>query len=187
MTSDRGDAERRAVRRWWLGFGLAVLTMLALPLSLGLADAYRSPAGGWYVMLLVPAGAFTLAAAILFGVVILRGSDPVPWYGGDDGPTRRAVHRALRTGQAPDERVDALAREAAGRTVRTSTRLLAVFGGLFALQLLSLLSRIGEQDPAARTWLSVMISTVWAVALVALAIERWRAHRYLRGPTRAAA
>jgi hypothetical protein len=184
VTSDRRDAERRAVRRWWLVFGLVTLAVLTLPLYLGLADANRWMAGDRHVVLLVPCGVFTLAVAILLAVVIRRGSDPFPWYGGDEGPTRRTVHRALRTGQAPDERVDALAREAAGRTVRNSKWLPRLIGVLFALQILTLISRIGERGPAGRTWLSVMISAVYAVALVGMAIEHRRARRYLRRATR---
>jgi hypothetical protein len=43
------------------------------------------------------------------------------------------VHRALRTGYAPDARNDALARAAACRTVRNSTLLLRANGALPAL------------------------------------------------------
>jgi hypothetical protein len=92
--------------------------------------------------------------------------------------TRRAVHQALRTGRPRDARIDALARAAAARTVRSSW-VLVFFGVLLLAQIGILIGRVARGDDP---W-GIVLTGVAAVCCVAAMgffwVMRARSRRYL--------
>jgi hypothetical protein len=92
--------------------------------------------------------------------------------------SRGAVQRALRTGQPPDARIDALAREAADRNLRSSW-FLPFCAALVLLNLGLLILRIVGDD----IWqvaLAAANTALWTTALVRSWIVRRRSERYLQ-------
>jgi flagellar biosynthesis protein FliQ len=113
-------AARRTRRGWWFLAGLAVPALVITPIA-ALAAAGGTVSTGDVAVAFIPA-----LVAVTVGVVLVpwmrrRAAEPEPLAGVDKG-TRRAVWQALRTGNARDATIDALAREAADRTVRNSFR-----------------------------------------------------------------
>jgi hypothetical protein len=120
--------------------------------------------------------------AIVVGAVVLRqvrrNSQHPSLLAGASRETRRAVTRALRTGHAPDARIDALAHDQAVRTVRNSW-LLILYGVLLALQLVLLTARIVAGDPLNDILLAVGIAVLWIAIMFLQLYYRSRSRRYL--------
>lgn len=91
------------------------------------------------------------------------------------GGTWLAVQRALRTGHAPDARIDALAREQADRTMRNSW-MVGFYAVVLAIQVVLLAIRIAAGDDLL---LPVVILVLWAAGLAWLVVYRNRSRRYL--------
>ena len=173
----RHVAAQRTRRSWWVVAALAAALFL-LPLTLLIADGGPFSAGEIVVAFIPP------TVAVLIGVVGLRRmrrreGGPELLAGADRG-TRRAVQRALRTGRAPDARIDALAREAADRTLRNSW-LIVVYAILLVVQLGLLIGRIVAADDLGRTILAAATSVCWAAVLGLWLVMRARSRRYLEG------
>ena len=172
----RAEAERRTRRGWW--FVAVVVALLVLgPTAVLMAGGARVT-GGEALVVFLPA-----IVGIVAGAVVLRrlrrhdhGRNLVDGAGRE---TRRAGRRALRTGHAPDARIDALARELAARTVRNSW-LLVLYGVLLVIQLVLLTGRIVSGDDVDDILLSAGIAALWATNVVLLLISRNRSRRYLR-------
>jgi hypothetical protein len=178
---DRDELRRVAARRTrtggWVILVLVVLALLVVPVAVLIATR-GSLSGGEIVILLVP-----LLAALAAGLVVVRWmrrrmGEPQLLAGADRG-TRRAVQQALRTGQARDARVDALAREAADRTVRNSW-LLIFYGVLLVVQIGLLIGRITSGDDWWEIVLTGGVALCWAAAMGVFWVMRARSRRYLQ-------
>ena len=93
----------------------------------------------------------------------------------------RAVQRALRTGRAPDGRIDALAREAAARHLRNGW-IIGLFAILLAVNTGIAVLRVLDGDGRWLVALSFLTAACWAGALVWYLVLRRRSRRYLAGP-----
>jgi hypothetical protein len=102
-----------------------------------------------------------------------------PLSAGAKRDTRRAVRRAIRTGNAPDARIDALAREQAEKTVGNSV-VLTIYAVILALQFGLLVLRIVNGGPTDSLVLAVIGDALWAAAVAVLAVNLSRSRRYLR-------
>jgi hypothetical protein len=111
------------------------------------------------------------------------GGPPPLWYGADRD-TQRAVRRALRTGHARDERVDALAWEAAQRDIRTGFWFPAIYAVVLVLLLGILIQRIRTRDDGWMTALAVTLAAAFLAAVAVFLIRFRRSHRYLRNASR---
>jgi hypothetical protein len=172
----RAEAVRRTRRGWW---PLAVLVglLVLIPVVL-LAVGAKRVTGGLVVALFLPP-----LVAVIVGAVVLRqmrrnNQDP-GLLAGASRDTRRAATRALRTGHAPDARIDALARDLAARTVRRSWQLI-LYWVLLAIQLALLTLRIVSGDPLNDILLAVGIAVLWIAILLLQLYYRSRSRRYLR-------
>ena len=92
---------------------------------------------------------------------------------------RRAVRQAIRTGHAPDAKIDALARRRADQAVRQSV-VVKIYAVILALQLGLLVFRIATGGPLGPLWLTVFADVLWATGVVVLAVNLSRSRRYLR-------
>jgi cytochrome bd-type quinol oxidase subunit 2 len=173
----RHAARRRTRRSWWLVAAMAVAALILTPV--GVLITHDGPlTTGETIIVFVP-----VLVGILGGVVAAwwlrrRQGEPQLLAGADRG-TRRAVWRAIRTGHPADARIDALAREAADRTVRNSW-MLVMYTILLVLQLVLLVSRIAAAEGVGMTVLTGTAVACWAIALTVFAVARARSRRYLR-------
>jgi hypothetical protein len=182
---DREELRLSGDRRTRRGRGVLIAVMVALlvlmPVVLLLADHGAHPVGRIVLFGLIPAAVFI--AVVLPMTWWVRGRRPhwqtPPLAAGATRDTRRAVGRAIRTGHAPDARVEALAREQAEKTVR-NTVALKIYAVLFALQLALLGLRIVNGGPADALVLAVIGDALWAAAVGALVVNLARSRRYLR-------
>ncbi|MDG4824888.1 hypothetical protein O7635_23815 [Asanoa sp. WMMD1127] len=179
---DRAELTRTAARRSRNGRFIATIVLVVLPLVLtpmalmaGSSGSLSSrEAVGLVGMLWVVAA---LGAVVAWGIHRLRPRPPL--LAGTSRTTRRAVQQALRTGQPHDARIDALAREAAQRTLRGSW-LLWLYSGLLALNVALLVLRIADQDEAWKTALAAANVVLWAALVALVWVTRRRSARYLR-------
>lgn len=159
--------------------GLLMLT----PVVLILTDHAAHPTDRIQILAfgLIPAAA--LIAVVLPMTWWLRRRHPQrttpPLTAGAERNTRRAVQRAIRTGHAPDARIEALAREQADKTVRNRAAL-TIYAGLLVLQIPLLILQIVNGGPASTLLLAVTGDVLWATAVAILAVNVSRSRRYLR-------
>lgn len=183
---DREQLQQSGVRRTRRGTLISVIMVAGLllltPVVLEFTDpdAHRSAP----ILLLGLIPAVLVLAIVLPMVWWLRRRHPQwqtpPLSAGAQRNTRRAVQRAIRTGNnTPDARVNALAREQAEKTVR-NTRALKIYAGILVLQLGPLILRIADGGSKYTLMFAVLGDALWASALVVLAVNLSRARRYLR-------
>lgn len=137
--------------------------------------------GGRPTPLLLAAVFVPTAAGVVIGVLVhrfLRRRRPAP-VGGGDPATRQAVHRALRSARAPDERIHQLAREAAGRSVGGLRTQQWIYGLLVLIWLILLGLRVDEGDPFDIA-LAALSLIVFGSALAGSTRQRRRSLHYLR-------
>jgi hypothetical protein len=157
----------------------ALLCVLAVPVGV-----LTSMDGGWttrrVTTFLLPVGVVAVLLAVLYPLTRRQDRD-APLAFGADAATRRAVRRALRTGKAPDLRVDALARDMATRAVRNTWQLW-LFIGVLAVQIVGAALRILGRAGAVQTGLAVLIVLSFGVSLALMMVHRRRSRSYLDTP-----
>jgi hypothetical protein len=173
----RRTATRRTRRGWLLLAALAVLALVVTPVVVLLVNG--RPPGADVALAFVPAVVTVAVGAPVAWWIHRRRREPELIAGADRG-TRRAVWRALRTGHAPDARIDALAREAADRNVRNSW-VLVLYAILLLLQLGLLTLKVTDGEGFGETALSALTAACWAAALAVSWVMRNRSRRYLQG------
>jgi hypothetical protein len=181
---DRDDLRRTAARRVrrgrLAGAGVGAVLLIAVALiSMIVAD---EPVTGESIAL----SALPVGVALAIGVVGYtagRHREPPLWYGADRD-TQRAVRRALRTGHARDERIDALAWEAAQRDIRTGFWFPAIYAVVLVLLLGILIQRIRTRDDGWMTALAVTLAAALPAAVAVFLIRFRRSRRYLRNASR---
>ena len=182
---DREELRQSGDRRTRRGRGVAIAVMAGLlvltPVVLVLADHGAHPVGWILVFGLIPAAVFL--AMVLPMTWWLRRRRPhwqtPPLSAGATRDTRRAVRRAIRTGHAPDARIDALASEQAEKTIRNAVAI-KIYAVILALQVGLLVPRIVNGGPSDGLVLAVIVDALWAGAIGVLAVNLSRSRRYLR-------
>ena len=155
--------------------------LVLMPVVLVLADHDAHPVG-WIVLFgLIPAAVFI--AVVLPMTWWVRRRRPQwqtpPLAAGAERDTRRAVQRAIRTGQAPDARIAALAHEQAAKTVR-NTVALKICAVVLVVQLALLVLRIVNGGPGDALVLAVLGNALWVAALTVFAVNLSHSRRYLQ-------
>jgi hypothetical protein len=176
---DREELRRTAaqrVRRTWLisAVAWAVLVIAVTTVSIFATD--EPVTVEWIVLSVLPLGVALVIGATSYAAS--RRKEPPLWYGAD-----RDTQRAVRTGHAPDERVDALAREAAQRDIRDSAWFLAFYAVLLA-PLGLLIQRIRTRHDGSMIALAVVLAAAFAVVVMASVVKIRRSRRYLRNAPR---
>ncbi len=184
---DRDDLHATAVARVQRGrlLAIAVALLCAFAVPVGLLV---SGDGAWSARhLAVPLILAGVLAVVLVGLYPLsrRQDRKAPLAFGADKTTRRAVRRALRTGKAPDARIDALARDTATRTVQSAWQL-RLFIGVAVLQVIAAVLRAVDGASPQQIGLSVLISLCFAGSIAMIIANRRRSRAYLSTPHDAA-
>ncbi|WP_410813150.1 hypothetical protein [Micromonospora sp. 067-2] len=167
---------RRRSRRLTVVVVVALCTVPALlVVGWSVLDGERNPHDLLVRLLLalIPAAVGTAIA-----LLVNKRSQVDPSRSSDtDATTLLRMKAALRDGRTDDLRIDALARQEAGRQARQPWTLW-VLGGALAL---NVLLSISSDRPSVR-WVAVIGSVAWAVVVVLQLRTVRRARRYLAGP-----
>jgi hypothetical protein len=178
---DRDELHAAAVARVRRGrrvaIAVALLCVLAVPVGLLVSGDGRWSLGRSAVLFIF---VFVFAVVLAALYPLSRRQDrKAPLAFGAGKATRRAVRRALRTGKAPDVRIDALARDTASKTLR-STWQLWLFVGVAGLQIIAAVLRaVGGASPQ-QVGLSVLIILCFAAGLAVIVVNRRRSRAYLQ-------
>jgi hypothetical protein len=181
VVPDRGELQERARsairRRRLVVVGFAGAILLSGPL-IGFLVATDGEFSGRTILIgFVPVVVGGLVVLALLPVIRRQDRDPSLLLGADR-TTRRAVQEALRTGHAPDSRIDALAADTARRTLRF-TWLLWVTAGAALLQVGLVVARLVDGDGWGGIALGAVTAAAFGASAVAQLIGRRRSSRYL--------
>lgn len=154
--------------------GGVALLVVAVPLITWAVVGGR-PTPLLLAVMILPTLAGLVAGLVAYRVLRRRAPATAP----GDAATRRAVDRALRTGQAPDARIDALTRDAARASLGTLRAQQGIFGVMLAIWVVLLALRIVRGD-LRDTLLAALTTAAFAVTVVVATHRRRRGERYLR-------
>ena len=180
VVPDRAELHReaqRAIRRRRLLLVVFVVAVLLAGPLFGFLFTDGGFSGRTVLFLLVPVLIGGLVMLALIPVMRRQDRDPSLLLGADQ-QTRRTVQGALRTGHAPDARVDALARDTARRTLRL-TWLLWVSIGAMLIQTCLVVVRLVDGDGWGEVALSAFTAVAFLFSAAVQLVGRRRSRRYL--------
>ncbi|MFI6762534.1 hypothetical protein ACIBF5_25710 [Micromonospora sp. NPDC050417] len=171
------EEARRRLRRRLLVATLVVAPVPALAIVLGGLAADRDTP--LVDLLLIGAGAMLVTAGLLAAAWLVQRQhvDP-PLVTGADAETRRAVRRAIRTGNTDDPRIDLLTRDLIAHSPREAA-VPYLLGGLALIALLLLVLSDWDTEDIVRGLLTAPCLVV-AAFLVRVRQRRLRDYRGLR-------
>lgn len=178
---DDGELQAKAVtrvrRQRLLGLLPVVVLAMFVPIVVLTGDADSPWSAGRVAVLLAPAGIVLVVLAGLYPFM-RRQERHTPLSFGADKNTQKAVQRALRTGEPADARIDALARDAATKALRSPWPI-RLFAGTIVLMLISAVLQILSGGGALRVGLSVSVVLIFATVLATFVVNRRRSRTYL--------